>query len=592
MSIDNGRNNQPGFIPSLAWLARYPKAWLRLDIVAGLTAAAVVIPKAMAFATIAGLPVQVGLYTVFVPMVVYALLGTSRPLSMSTTTTIAILAAAALGQAAPDGSAAELLAAGATLAILVGAMLVLASVLRLGFIANFISEPVLIGFKSGIGLVIVVDQIPKLLGVHIDKAGFFRDILAIVHHLPQTSIATLVLAVVLLALIFGMERFVPRLPVPLVAVGIAIAASGVLGLHDAGVATVGSIPRGLPALVWPQFDLVMSMWPGAAGIALMSFTEGIAAARAFSAPGEPRPVPNQELLAVGLANVAGGFFGAMPAGGGTTQTAVNRAAGARTQVAELVTAAAAVATLLLLAPLIALMPQCALGAVVIAYSVDLIRPAEFRDIRRVRGVEFRWAVIAFVGVVLLGTLKGILVAVIASLLELAQQEYNPPVYALGRRRGGTPVFRARSDEHADDETWPGLLILRVEGRAFFANAQRIGDKMRLLIEQAKPSVVLLDCSRVTDIEYTALKMLTEGEEYWRRHSIELWLSALNPEVLGVVKNSPLGDTLGVDRMFFNVRIAVERYERMTLDPAVHSPLRTPGTQKTAPGMSDRTHPKG
>ena len=241
----------------------------------------------------------------------------------------------------------------------------------------------------------------------------------------------------------------------------------------------------------------------------MSFTETIAAARAFGAPGEPRPEPNQELLAVGLANVAGGLFGAMPAGGGTTQTAVNRKAGARTQVAELVTAAAAVATLLLLAPVIALMPQAALAAVVVAYSLDLIKPAEFGEIRRVRRTEFRWALIAFAGVVLLGTLKGILVAVIVSLLALAQQAYNPPVYALGRKRG-TEVFRAHSKEHPDDETWPGLLILRIEGRLFFANAQRVGDKMRPLVEQAKPSVVLLDCSAVFDIEYTALKMLIEG----------------------------------------------------------------------------------
>ena len=554
------QRDKPGLIPSIQWLRSYPKEWLRPDIFAGLTAAAVVIPKAMAYATIAGLPVQVGLYTVFVPMVVYALLGTSRPLSVSTTTTIAILAAAELGQVVPDGGTAALLAAGATLAMLVGAMLVLASVLRFGFIANFISEPVLTGFKSGIGLVIIVDQIPKLLGVHIDKAGFFRDILAIVQHLPQTSIATLALALALIALMFLMEHYTPHAPVPLLAVATAIAASAMLGLHEAGVATIGSVPRGLPTFVLPQLDLAAEMWPAAAGIALMSFTETIAAARAFSAPGEPRPVPNQELLAVGLANVAGGFIGAMPAGGGTSQTAVNRAAGARTQVAELVTAAAALATLLLLAPLIALMPQAALAAVVVVYSLGLIKPGEFLAIRRVRRIEFRWALIALVGVMILGTLKGILFAVIVSVFALAQQAYSPPVYALGRKRG-TNVYRARSNEHPDDETWPGLLILRTEGRAFFANAQQIGEKMWPLVEQAKPSVVVIDCSALFDIEYTALKMFTEGEERLRADGIELWLAALNPTVLEVVKNSRLGEVLGEQRMFFNVQTAVERYQQ-------------------------------
>jgi len=240
--------------------------------------------------------------------------------------------------------------------------------------------------------------------------------------------------------------------------------------------------------------------------------------------------------------------------------AVNRGAGARTQLAQVVTAAAAVATLLLLAPLIALMPQAALAAVVVAYSVGLIKPAEFRDILRVRRIEFLWAVIALLGVMMLGTLKGILVAVIVSLLALAQQAYNPPVYALGRKRG-TDVFRASSDEHPDDETWPGLLILRTEGRAFFANAQQIGDKMWPLLEQAKPVVVLIDCSALFDIEYTALKMLTEAEEKLRADGIMLWLAALNPAVLEVVKHSRLGEVLGQQRMFFNVQMAVERYQQ-------------------------------
>ena len=549
-----------GLIPGLSWLRQYRGEWLRLDLIAGLTAAAVVIPKAMAYATIAGLPLQVGLYTAFVPMVVYALLGTSRVLSVSTTTTIAILSAAELGRHVPTGDPAALVAAGATLAMLTGAMLVAAAVLRLGFVANFISESVLTGFKSGIGLVIVVDQIPKLLGIHIHKTGFFRDVAAIVSEMPHTSLATLLLAVLLFALIFGLERLTPRAPVPLIAVAAAVLASGLLGLSDAGVATVGAIPGGLPELVRPRLDLALEMWPAAAGIALMSFTETIAAARAFAAPGEPRLEPNRELAALGLANAAGGFLGAMPAGGGTTQTAVNRRAGARTQLAELVTAATGVATLLLLAPVIALMPQAALAAVVVAYSIELIRPAEFREIRRVRHAEFRWALIAFAGVVLLGTLKGILVAVIASLLALAQQAYNPPVYVLGRKRG-TQVFRPRSSEHADDETWPGLLIVRTEGRLFFANVQRVVEKVRLLVEQAKPSVVVLDCSAVIDMEYTAVKMLIEGEEKLRRDGIVLWLAALNPEALAVVQRSKLGETLGRERMVFNVQAAVEKYER-------------------------------
>ena len=250
----------------------------------------------------------------------------------------------------------------------------------------------------------------------------------------------------------------------------------------------------------------------------------------------------------------------MPAGGGTTQTAVNRKAGARTQVAELVTAAAAVATLLLFAPVIALMPQAALAAVVVAYSLDLIKPAEFAAIRRVRRIEFAWALCALTGVAVLGTLKGILVAVVVSLVALSQQAYNPAVYAMARKRG-TQVYRPLSSEHPDDETWAGLLILRMEGRLFFANAQGVVERMRSLIEQARPSIVVLDCSAVMDIEYTAVKMMIEAERKLRDEGIALWLAALNPGVLAVVRRTTLAETLGRERMLFNLETAVERFEK-------------------------------
>jgi high affinity sulfate transporter 1 len=540
-------------------LRDYRPEWLRPDVIAGLTAAAVVVPKALAYATIAGLPVQIGLYTAFVPMVIYALLGTSRPLSVSTTTTIAILTASALALAAPGGTPAELAAAAATLSVMVGAVLVLANLLRLGFVANFISEPVLAGFKTGIGLVIVVDQVPKLLGIHVDKTGFFRDLLSIVQHVPQASVVTALLSVGIVALIFGLERFLPKWPAPLVAVGTAILASGLLGLQAAGVATVGEVPRGLPSLTWPQLEIVRQLWPAAIGIALMSFTESIAAGRAFADPKEPRPLPNRELLALGLANVGGGLFGAMPAGGGTSQTAVNRLAGAKSQAAELVTATGALATLLLLAPFIALMPKAALAAVVIVYSLDLIKPSDFVEIRRVRTAEFRWALVALAGVVLLGTLQGIVIAVIVSLLSLAWQAYNPPVYAVGRKRG-TAVFRPVSPEHPDDEQWPGLLMIRLEGRVFFANAQRVGDQMWPMVEAAKPSVVLLDFRAVTDLEYTALKMLCEAEEKLRGAGRQLWIAGLNPAVFEVVERSRLGAALGHERMFLDMQAAVEKFQ--------------------------------
>ncbi len=535
-----------------------PRTTLSADVIAGLTTAAVVLPKAMAYATIAGLPVQVGLYTAVIPMVVYAVLGSSRPLSVSTTTTLAILTAAELANVAPDGAPERLLAATATLAALTGVFLALAGLLRLGFLAKFISEPVLVGFKAGIGLVIVVDQLPKFLGVHIDKAGWLHNLVATVAQLPHVSTPTLLIAAVTIAVLVGLEHFLPKSPAPLIAVGAAIAISAWRGLEAAGVAVVGPIPAGLPQFALPDLSLVRLLWPGALGIALMSFTESIAAGRAFAIQGEPRPQPNRELLATGAANFVGGLFGGMPAGGGTSQTALNRHAGARTQMAELVTAAVGVATLLFLAPVLALMPMAALAAVVIVTSLPLISLPSFRRILRFRGVEFSWAVAACAGVIALGTLNGILVAVVLSMVALFYLANNPPVYVMVRKPG-TDVFRPVSAEHPEDETVPGLLMLRTDGRVHFANIENIGDKIWPLIYEARPRVVVLDCSGIASFEYTALLMFAEGEKRLRAEGMELWLADLSPEALEQIQRTALGKLLGRERMHFTLAHAVEAF---------------------------------
>lgn len=540
------------------WLSTYDKTRLRLDVVAGLTTAAVVIPKAMAYATIAGLPVQVGLYTAFLPMIIYAFFGSSRALSVSTTTTLAILLAAELSEGVTNADPAALLTATATITLLVGVMLVLASVLRLGFVANFISEPVLIGFKAGIGTVIVLDQIPKLLGVHIAKGTFAQNLLHTIQSIPETNSATLVVAVTMIVLLMALHHFAPKLPAPLIAVAAGIGGAYFLNLSARGVELVGHIPQSLPSLTLPSLSLATQLWPGALGIALMSFTETIAAGRAFARSDEPSPQANRELFATGLANAGGALLGAMPGGGGTSQTAVNRLAGARTQVSELVTAAITLVTMLVLAPFLALMPQATLAAVVVIYSIGLIKPVEFREILRVRRTEFTWAVIAFTGVVLVGTLKGIVVAIVVSLIALAYQVADPPVYVLGRKPG-TNVFRPRSKEHPEDESFEGLILLRLAGRVFFANAELIAQKIRALLVDVKPKVVAVDLSGVPDLEYTALKILIEAEKRQRESGVRLWLVGMNPQVLAMIERSQLGEVLGRDAMHFNLEIAVQKF---------------------------------
>jgi SulP family sulfate permease len=531
---------------------------LTADLIPGLTTAAVVVPKALAYATIAQLPVQAGLFAALVPMAVYAVLGSSRLLSVSTTTPIAILCATAISEALRSDPGLDPLTAAATLSVLVGVMLLTARVFRLGFLANFISEPVLTGFKAGVGLVIVVDQLPKLLGIHIHKEGFFRDVASIVAHVPDLSWPTLAVALGTLAVIASAKRFLPKSPAPLLAVAVGIAASAIVGLEAAGVSVVGAIQGGFPMPMLPRPSLFEAMWPAAAGIALISFTESIAAARAFVRRADPSIDANRELLALGAANAAGAFIGSMPAGGGTSQTAVNRNAGAQTQAASLVVAAAAFATLLFLAPVLALMPHATLAAVVIAYSIGLVNPAEMAAIRRVRTMEFRWALIACLGVMVLGTLKGILVAIVLSLLSLIWLTSDPPVHELARKPG-TRVFRPRSPEHPEDETFPGLLIVRPEGRIYFANVGNVGSRLNALVKAGSPRVILLDCSAIPGFEYTALKMLVEAEERLRADGTELWLAALSPEVLDLVRRTPLAERLGRERMFFSVEQAVEAF---------------------------------
>ncbi len=545
-------------LPLFDWLSQYRSDWLRPDVLAGLTTAAVVIPKAMAYATVAGLPIEIGIYTAIVPALVYAVLGTSRVLSVTTTTTIAILVGTELAHAVPDGDPVKLLQALATLALLVGIVLGVASVLRLGFFADFVSYPVQVGFKAGIGFVIIADQVPKLLGIKIHKEGFFRDLWSLLQALPKAVGLTVLVGFGTIIGLAVLKKLFPRWPAPLIVLGAAIAATAIWALESRGVSVVGAVPSGLPTFRLPDLSLAQAMWPGALGIALMSFTESIAVGRAFARTDDPLLKPNGELLASGAANVVGGFLGSMPAGGGASQTAMNRGTGARTQVSGVASALMAVLAALFLSPLIAVMPNAALAGVVIVYSLGLIQPAEFRDMLRVRRTEFVWAVVAMLGVMVLGTLRGILVAIIVSLVALGFQAANPRVHVLGREPG-TTKFRPRSPEHPDDEFEPGLLLVRPEGRMFFLNAERIGEKLRALMSETHARVVVMDLRAVFDLEYSALKTLIDAEARGRAAGIELWLGAMQPEVAAVVKRSPLGEALGPDRIFSSIDTAVARY---------------------------------
>jgi SulP family sulfate permease len=551
------------YIPILDWLPHYQAAWLRIDLVAGLTAAAVVIPQAMAYATIAGLPIQVGLYVALAPMLVYALLGTSRPLSVSSTSAISLMTASALfSVVGPTSNPNDYLIPAATLAFLMGVFLILASILRLGFLANFISLPVLTGFKAGIGVVIFVSQLGKVLGLSVPTgSSIFKTLEILIASLDQINWPTVLLSAFMLAILIILPHYLSRIPAALVAVGLGIALSAVYNLQGLGISLIGSIPTGLPSIKPPDLSLVSRLWLPAIGIGLMSYTESIAAGRAFRRYQEPVPDANQELFALGMANVAGSFFQAYPAGGGTSQTAVNTSAGAKSQIAQIMTVAVVVLTLLFLAPLISLMPEATLGALILVAAAGLVKVGEYRDIALIRRTELIWALLAFFGVIVLGTLEGIVVAVLISMLTLIVQADRPPVYAMSRQPG-TDIFQPMGSE-ADQESFPGLLIARTEGRLYFANISRVIDQLWLLIHQYSPKVMVLDCGAIPDIEYTALRSLTEFERQLRTAGILLSLAELNPDVRYIIGRSPLGKKLGSERIFLNLELAVESYLKQT-----------------------------
>jgi sulfate permease, SulP family len=546
------------YLPAVGWQRAYRRPWLRGDLAAGLTTAAVVIPQAMAYATIAGLPVQTGLYVATVPMLAYALLGTSRPLSVSTTSTLSALTAAAVAVAA-EGDPARAPVAASTLAVLAGGLLLLAGLLRLGFLADFISAPVLAGFKAGTGLLIAAGQLGKLLGIPQQGGGFFAKVTSALSHLEEANGPTVLLAAVSIAVLLALRRWAPRsLPGPLLVVTLGIGLAVTTRLADRGVALVGAIPPGLPGPAAPDLAMVQALVPAAAGVALMAFVESIAAARAFTAAGEPEVDADQELRALGGANLAGGCFQAFPAGGGLSQTAVNRETGARSQLAGIVTALVVVLTLLFLTPLFERLPQATLGAVVIVAVAGLVDLAALGRIRRLRVRDFRLALVALAGVLVLGVLQGVLLAVVVSMLTLVYGTNHPPIEVLGRRPG--TAFWRDLERHPGDRTVPGLMVVRPVASIYFGNGPRVRRRLLDLVDAAapRPEVVLVDLGAVPDIDVTALEVLGSFDADLRRRGITLWLANLNARPLAMLRRLP--DAAAWERRVFpEVDDAVARF---------------------------------
>jgi len=517
-------------LPIIVWLPQYQRSWLRPDLVAGLTLAAYAVPVSVAYASLAGLPPQAGLYCYLSGGIAYAAFGTSRQLAIGPTSAISILIGSALGTLAA-GDALRQTHLAAAVALLAGFIGIIAWVLRLGNIANFVSETVLSGFKIGAGLVIASTQLPKLFGFSSGGSNFFTRIIEVFRHLGDTNLATLGVGLGALALLVLGERLLPRRPIALFVVALSIVVTSYASLGIQGVKTVGAIPQGFPHLGWPvvAWSEVDNLLAAALACFLLSYVESISVARTFSHKHGYPISADQELLALGVANFAAGVGQGYPLAGGMSQSAVNEKGGAQTPMALVVASAGIGVVLLFLTGLMNNLPEPVLAAVVLIAVGGLIRPHELWHLYRISRMEFRVAMVAMVGVLAFGILKGVLLAAIFSILLLLKRASHPRIALLGKLRG-TDGF-ADSSRYAESEAIPQVLVLRVEAGLFYFNAQNVKNEILDRVRRhGTVELVIIDLSTSANIDLAGVRMLIELDEQVAQTGASLSLAEVHGDV--------------------------------------------------------------
>jgi SulP family sulfate permease len=508
--------------PVFRSLAGYDRSWFRGDLIAGITVWAVLVPEALAYASIAGVSPVVGLYAAPPALILYAAFGSSRHLVVGPMSATAALSAAAVADLTTGGPA-EVLAFTGVLALVTGLLALAAGLVRLGFLANFISEPVLKGFIIGLALTIVIGQVPKLLGIEKEEGDFFEQLWGVITHLGDTHGLTLLVGASSLALVLGLRRFAPIVPGSLAAVIFGVVVAKVFDLADEGVEIVGDIASGLPSLGPPDGvggDDYLRAAGAAAGIMLVGFAEGLGAAKTYAAREHYEIDPNRELIGLGAANLGSGLSSGMVVNGSLSKTAVNGSSGARSQMSGIAVAVLTVITLLFLTGLFEELPEATLAAVVIAAVIELVDIAALRGFyamytRRLGHIygpaarpDFIAAVAAMLGVLLFETLPGLVIGIIVSLLLLLYRASKPYVAELGRVEGGVAQYADRS-RHPENNAVPGIPVLRVESGLFFANAEAVRTAIKEHAAAPGTRAVVLDAEAIAFVDITAVRMLDE-----------------------------------------------------------------------------------
>lgn len=542
-------------------LLSYQRPWLRGDVLAGLTVAAYLIPQCMAYGELAGVKPVAGLWAILPAMVIYALLGSSPQLSVGPESTTAVMTAAAIAPlAAPDGSDYAMLAS--LLALIVGLVYILGYLTRLGFLANLLSKPILIGYMAGIAVIMITGQLGKVSGVSLEAETVLGEVQAFLTHLGQVHTPTLMVSILVLLFLFIIQSRFPKAPGPLLAVLLATLAVKLFHLDLIGVAVVGEIPAGLPQLALPQLsiDQTLPLVAAAIGIAVVGYSDNMLTARAFATRNHYKIDPNQELLALGASNLGAGLMQGFPISSSGSRTVIGNALGGKTQLFSLVAMAAVVLVLLFLRPLLSLFPDAALGALVIYAATRLIEISEFRRLQHFRNTEFALAIVTTLGVLVTDLLVGIAIAIGLSVIELFARVAYPHDAVLGQVPGLAGWHDI--DDWEGATTLPGLVIYRYDAPICFANAEDFKQRAMAAIEAEQTPVewFVLNTEAIAEIDITAADMLAELHQALTAKGMTFAMVRVKQDLYAQLKRSGLLNNIGADRIYPTLPTAIDAFK--------------------------------
>ncbi len=548
------------FVPILGWIRTYDRAWLRGDLVAGVTVAALIVPKNLGYAGIAGIPLQNGLYAAAAGALLYGIFGTSRQISMGPSSGLAAVAASAvIATGITEEKDVASFVAGITLAS--GILFLILAVLKMGWIAQFLSRAVVTGFLFGAAVDVVIGELPKLTGTEVDGTNSLQELWSWLGTIDERQQTTVVVGVVALLVVFGLRRIAPQVPGALVLVVGGLLASWLFDLGAHGVALVGDVPRGLPSFEVPDLSLmwdhVVTVALAVVALVLIGFSQTAGDARAFAAKHRYQIDIDQESVAQAFANSGAGLFQGMPVSTSLSASSLNDHSGARTGLASITSGLTVLLTLLVLAPLFSDLPKPVLAALIIeAVVMGMMNVPEMRRLARVKPFDFWIAVAAIVGTLVFGVLAGVVIGIGLSLLWLVKVATQPDIPVLARE-ADTQVFR-ELDEHPDDELVPGVVALRMDGGLFFATSDALEDRMRQLIHDTPGLTgIVLDCGAINFVDSQGAAKMGDVVDLAEESGITLRLARLKPAVRSTLQRDGLVGRLGEDHVHGNVYRAVQ-----------------------------------